>query len=307
MPTGEIPTYGFDALLDDEDRAKRFFKGAGCTELINYSLVPATHLEKCGFKLDAAIRIANPLSADFEYMRMSLLPGFLQTIQENEGLFPEGRVFEVSNCYLKREGDLPEEVLALAGAVYGPYDDDRLFREAKGLFEAYAVEVGVRVAYERMTGGPQHPGRSVKILANGEFVGWIAETHPSVCKKFGVDCRVAAFEVPLAKFLTYRSTHAKYVPIPQFPPAKRDLALLVDETVEFGGMYESLLNGSALLKDVELFDVYRGKGVEPGKKSVAMHLTFADVERTLTAEEVDAAIAALAGTLKDTFGATVRT
>ncbi len=306
MPTGEIPTYGFDALLDDEDRAKRFFKGVGCTELINYSLVPAAHLEKCGFKLADAIRIANPLSADFEYLRMSLLPGFLQTIQENQGLFPEGKIFEVSNVYWKKEGDLPDEILAMAGAVYGPYDDDRLFREAKGLFEAYAAEVGVRVAYERMSGGPQHPGRAVKILADGEFVGWIAETHPNVCKKFGVDCRVAAFEVPLAKFLTHRSTHAKYVPIPLFPPAKRDLALLVEEKAEFGGMYEALLTGSALLKDVELFDVYRGKGVEPGKKSLAMHLTFADNERTLTAEEVDAAITSLTGALKEKFGATVR-
>ncbi len=306
MPAGEIPTYGFDPLLDAEDAAKRFFKGAGCSELLNYSLVPAAHFEKCNLNPADAIRIANPLSADFEYLRMSLLPGFLQTIQENQGLFPEGKVFEVSNCYLKREGELPDEVLTMSGAVYGPYDDDRLFREAKGLFEAYAAEVGVHVAYARMEGGPQHPGRSVKILANGEFVGWIAETHPVVCKKFGVDGRVAAFEVPLAKFLTHRSTHAKYVPIPLFPPAKRDLALAVDEKIEYGGLYETLLSGSPLLKDVELFDVYRGKGVDPGKKSVAMHLTFADNERTLTAEEVDAAIEALTATLKEKFGATVR-
>lgn len=306
MPPGEIPTGAGDAILDEEERAKRFFKGAGCTELINYSLVPAWHFERMGMDASKAVRVANPLSADFEYLRVSLLPGFLQTIQENQGLFPEGRVFEASNCYLKRDGALPEEVLSLAGAVYGTQDGDALFREAKGLLEGFADEAGVRLSFERMQGGPQHPGRAVKVLCEGETVGWVAETHPNVCRKFGVDGRAAAFEVPLAKFLAHRSTHAKYVPIPQFPPVKRDLALVVGERVEYGGIEAALLRGSALLKRTELFDVYRGANVGEGKKSVAVHLTFATPERTLTADEIDAEIARMTRGLEDKFGAAVR-
>ena len=90
----------------------------------------------------------------------------------------------------------------------------------------------------------------MKILANGEFVGWIAETHPNVTKKFGIDGRVGMFEIPLAAFLTHRSTHSKYVPIPAFPPVKRDLALVVAESVEFGDLHAALASGSALLKEV---------------------------------------------------------
>ncbi|HTM68991.1 MAG TPA: phenylalanine--tRNA ligase subunit beta [Candidatus Binatia bacterium] len=306
MPAGELPPGSGDAILDEEEHAKRFFKGAGCTELINYSLVPAWHFEKTGMDLSGALRVANPLSADFEYLRMSLLPGFLQTIQENQGLFPEGRVFEVSNVYLKKDKGLPDEVLALAGAVWGPYDDDRLFREAKGLLEAYAAEVGVRLSYERMSGGPQHPGRGVKVFSEGEFVGWVSETHPDVCRKFGIDGRVAAFEAPLAKFLAHRSTHAKYAAIPQFPPVKRDLAFVLGERTEYGDVEASLRQGSALLKEVELFDVYRGKNLGDGKKSLAVHLTFSTPERTLTTEEIDAEIACLTQGVADKFGATVR-
>src|SRR5690606_16260467 len=175
LPTGLIPTGAADPILDDEDKAKRFFKGLGCTELYNYSLVPAWHFEKSGMDLASAIRVANPLSADFEYLRMSLLPSTLQTIAENQGLFPSGDLFELSNVYWKNpEGGLPNEILALCGAVYGPETDGSQFLRVKGLFEAYAAEVGVHVTYERMHGGPQHPGRGVKIFSNGEFVGWIS-------------------------------------------------------------------------------------------------------------------------------------
>lgn len=312
MPAGEIPARPEDpraAALADEERAKRILKGAGCTELISYSMVPRAHFERVGMDSDAALRIANPLSTDFEFMRMSLLPGFLQTISENQGLFPSGSIFETGNCYTKGIGDLPSETLALAAAVYGPQSpesDGELFLRAKGLLEAYAAEVGVHVAFERMAGGPQHPGRAAKITVEGETIGWVAETHPAVLKRFGIDGRVAAFELPLAKFLSHRATHAKYMPIPQFPPAKRDLAVIVGDRTEYADLRAAMSRTSALLKETELFDVYQGKGMPAGKKSMAVHLTFAAPERTLTAEETEAQVAAIMEALKSEFGAEAR-
>lgn len=310
MPTGEIPTRAADSMIAAEDYAKRFFKDVGHTELISYSMVPATHFERSGMPLADALRVANPLSVDFEYMRMSLMPGFLQTINENQGLFSEGRIFEVSNCYVKREGDLPKEILVLAVAVYGPFSEGRsdgsLFAKAKGLLEAYAGEVDVHVSFERMAGGLQHPSRSAKVMANGEFVGWVAETHPSVCKKFGVDGRVAMFELPLAKFLSHRATHSRYACVPQFPAVLRDLAVIVGDRVEYADLHAAMRSSSALLTGVDLFDVYQGNGVPEGKNSIAVHLTFAASERTLTSEEVEAEVAAVLAAIKEKFGGEVR-
>ncbi len=307
MPAGEIPVVSAQSILADEDAAKRYFKGVGCTEIVNYSLVPAWHFEKCGIPVGQALRVANPLSADFEYLRYSLVPGLLQTVQENQGLFPDGRLFESSNCYVKRDGDLPDERSALAVVAYGSGEGDAAYRETKGLLEGYAAEAGVRLTFARRAEGSlHHPGRTVDVFSGDERVGWLGEIHPNVLRRYGIDGRVAAFEVDLAKTLAHRATHAKYVPIPQFPPVLRDLALVVPERVEFADLERAMTGASALLRKIELFDTYRGKGVDPGKKSVAMHLTFALVERTLTAEEIDVEIKTIAAAASEKFGATVR-
>ena len=314
MPAGVGSAIGgrrsADGLIDVEDRAKFFFKGAGCTEVINYSLVPASHFEKCDWKIEDthALRIANPLSADFEYMRVSLIPGVLQTIKENQGLFPEGRLFELSRTYHKKDGSLPAERLRLALAVYGSTVGDELFRAAKGMLEAYANEVHVGLTFSRREDSSLwHPGRAVDVVVDGDSLGFFGEVHPVVLKRFGIDGRVAAFEIDFADLHTHQRTHARYVPIPQFPSVLRDLALMLDERTEFGDLHAAISGVSALLKDVELFDVYRGKGVDAGKKSLAIHLTFSALDRTLTAEEVDAEVAGITKGLAEKFGATVRT
>ena len=309
MPAGEIPVGATDPLLDAEVRAKMFFKGMGCMELINYSLVPAWHFEKCGWRVEdtRALRVANPLSADFEYLRVSLIPGILQTIKENQGLFPGGRVFELSRTYHKKDGDLPAERLRLAFAVYGAGDDDALFRAAKGLLEAYAIETHVGLTFPRRDDSMLwHPGRVTEVVADGDSLGFLGEVHPVILKRFGIDGRVAAFEIDFADLHKHHRSHSRYVPIPQFPSVLRDLALMLDKRVEYGDVHAALASSTALLKDIELFDVYRGKGIDAGKKSVAMHLTFATSDRTLTTEEVDAEIMTITKKVQEQFGATVR-
>ena len=309
MPAGEIPVAPPDRLLDAEDAAKGFFRAAGCLELLNYSMIPRDLIEKAGLDPAKCLRIANPLSVDFEYMRPSLIPGMLQTIKENQGLFPEGRVFEVSNVYFPRQGHLPDERLNVCAAVYGPHESDRLFRDVKGLLEAYCPTVGAHwIELERVNDHALwHPGRSVRIVVDGETFGTLGEIRPQVLGKFGVDGRVAMLDFDLAVLLSRCGISKRYVPIPQFPPVKRDLALVAPERVEYGELEGMLRQGSGLLKEVELFDVYRGKGVEDGKKSLAVHLTFATGERTLTAEEVYAEIVRMTKGVQDKFGAMVRT
>ena len=191
--------------------------------------------------------------------------------------------------------------------MYGAGDDDRLFREAKGLLEGYAAEVGVQLSFARRENGPlHHPGRTVDVFAAGDRIGWLGEVHPNVLRRYGIDGRVVTFEIDLAAMLSRKSTHRKYVPIPQFPSVLRDLALMLDERTEYDDLRAAIASSSPLLKEVELFDVYRGKGVEVGKKSLAMHLTFSAPDRTLTTEEVDVEVVRITASVKEKFSATVR-
>jgi phenylalanyl-tRNA synthetase beta chain len=120
------------------------------------------------------------------------------------------------------------------------------------------------------------------VFADGEPVGFLGEVHPAIAKRFGIDGRAAGFEIGLKDFVAHHRTHGRYVPIPQHPPVKRDLAVVVGERTEFAALESDMRSASALLRSVELFDVYRGKGMPEGMKSVAVHLTFSAPERTLT-------------------------
>jgi phenylalanyl-tRNA synthetase beta chain len=308
MPAGEIPVAPVDRLMDAEEDAKSFFRSAGLTELLNYSLVGRDLLEKAALDPAKALRVANPLSADFEFLRPSLVPGALATIRDNAGLFPEGKVFEVSRVYFPREGDLPEERTNVLAAVYGAATDDTLFREAKGLLEAYCPSVGAgHLTLGRATDARLwHPGRSASIAVGNVRFGTIGEIHPNVLRAFGIDRRVAVLDFDLAALINECKVTRQYAPPPQFPPVLRDLALVVPERTEYVDLELAMNGASALLKKIELFDVYRGKGVDAGKKSVAVHLTFALGERTLTAEEVDVEITAITKAVESAFGATVR-
>jgi phenylalanyl-tRNA synthetase beta chain len=308
MPDGVIPLRQPDAELVAEDAARRFLAGAGGTELLTYSMISRELMVKAGEDPTEAVIIVNPLTVDFECLRLSLRPGVLAAIAANQGLFGEGFVFETGRVFLKQDEDLPDQVSRLMIAVWGAGDDDTLVRRAKGLLTAYAREQGIRgLTIKRgTTGSFWHPGRSAVVSADDRLLGMVGEIHPAVRQAFGLDARVALVELDIAGLVAASGVGANYAPAPAFPSALRDLAVVVPEKVEYADLEAAALGTSQLLKAVELFDVYRGKGMEPGKKSVAVHLTFAASNRTLTAEETDAAVEAVTAALADRFGATRR-
>lgn len=313
LPTGELPRREHDAVLLAEDGAKTFFASVGYTEFINYSFISREAVVKADYDPDACLKVRNELSADFELMRPSLIPGMLQAIAENEGLFPEGRVFEASNVYLKKDGaNLPDERSTLLLAAYGPAGDDAHFRAVKGALEPFCPGLGRTIEMVRIgvdaAGTRWHPGRTVELRANGKFIGTLGDLHPEMLGRFGIDGKVCMAEIDLMAFVAAGRVSGGYAPIPQFPPALRDIAVVVDERVEYADML-GVINARAakdtdhLLHEVSLFDVYRGKGIDAGKKSVALHLEFLHPHRTLTAEEVDAQVDAALIALADACGA----
>ncbi len=308
LPGGRLPVRPVDPVLSAEDDAKRFFWAAGLTEMINYSFVSRRMLERAKFDPAICPRLENPLTSDFEFMRPSLIPGTLSVIADNEGLFQSGDVFEVSNIYIADDQGLPEERASVLVASYGPWSDDRLFRKVKGFLDAYLAHAARPVRFSRITPGPGlwHPGRAVDIYVGDTAIGTMGELHPAILESFGIDGHVCTAEFDLSVLVGSEPEKRSYEPIPQFPPARRDLAFVVPDPVEYAKVEEAMSGASDLLAQIELFDVYRDRRIGEGNKSFAVHLSFQHPERTLTAEEVDKEIEAVMGALKEAVGAELR-
>ena len=132
-----------------------------------------------------------------------------------------------------------------------------------------------------------HPGRCANIISDGELIGTIGEMHPDVAERYGISERVYTCELLFTIVMSQSKTEIIYKPLPKYPAVTRDIALLVDENVTVGSIMDIIEeNGGDLLEKAELFDVYRGKQIESGKKSVAFALTYRDAEKTLTDDEV---------------------
>ena len=143
-------------------------------------------------------------------------------------------------------------------------------------------------------------------MVNGTVVGYCGEVQSRVASAFGIDGHVALTELDLLPLVQGRMPVSCYAPPPSFPPARRDISFIIPFEVEYEKLAAVMRKASPLLSNVELFDVYQGKGVPEGKKSMAFHLTFLDHKKTLTDEDVERAFSAISGQLTRTFEAEVR-
>lgn len=308
LPAGEIPVQKASSELTSEGKIKEMMLGAGWNEVITYSFVSASSIQKIGFDKSRALKLWNPLTSDYEYMRTSLVPSVLEVIDKNQENFPEVKIFEISNVYYPRKNDLPKEELNFVAAVSAKSGESP-FYEAKGLFELFASRFAVSgLALRR--GAPDasywHPGRSAVVTIGNEAVGSLGEIHPSVLRKFGVEHRVAVLELALPGVFPHMRQFGDYKKLPAYPAAKRDISFVIGEKVIYEKIAEVIKGASSLISEAELFDVYSGKGVPAGKKSMAFHITYSSPERTLSSDEVEAAHSGLGAALKKELGAEVR-
>ncbi len=301
-----------DPELAWEKHVRDLSAGAGLTEIYSYSFVSKDLLAKAGYDAAGMLHVQNPLTSDFEVMRTTLLPSLLQVASENRERFAEQQLFEVANVYYPTgEGwtTLPDEQLELGALFVGMTDP---WRHAKGYVEFLLNEMGIReYTWKRLSGDAfWHPGRSVQVFANGKLLATVGEISPKIAQAFKLD-RVALVDMPLETWIELATAAKSYVPVSNFPEAKRDLAIVVDHHVEFDDIARAAVrigaqNTLPVKTSAEWFDTYRGKNLPEGKKSVAMHLTFASQERTLESAEVDALMEKITLTLKEHFEAEVR-
>ncbi|MEI7512414.1 MAG: phenylalanine--tRNA ligase subunit beta [Candidatus Uhrbacteria bacterium] len=287
-----------------EERIRNIAKAAGFTETMTYSFTSAEVQEKAGYNPAKLLRIANPLTADFEFMRTSLLPSLLQVIEQNQDRFRSQKLFELQRVYYPQPNALPDEQPELGVAILG---GDEAWREAKGLVEGILSELAIEgVTWKRNEDEPfWHPGRSAQAWHDGRLLGTIGELHPTIAQKYAFEGRVALVDLPLVEIFKHAKDGHRYEPVSVYPQPMRDLALVVEKSVEAQDVINVLRAADPLVSNVAWFDTYSGKGVEAGKKSLAFHLTFGG-DRTLESAEVDLALERVTEKARADFSASVR-
>ena len=315
----EIPTTAFKTSTQGgyspemllEAKAGQLCRSLGFSEIITYSFVSPAIFDNIRIPADSslrnAMRIQNPLGEDTSIMRTIALPSMLEILSRNNAYHNKSvNLYELAKIYLPHESDLPEEPKMLLLGSYGPNVN---FFTLKGQLEA--VFAGLRVEKSSYvadkTNPSYHPGRCAKVFVGGEEIGVIGQVHPAVAKNYGLDMEVYCCEVSFAKILNHLLPEVTYTPLPKYQSANRDLSILCDEAVTVAEVEQVIeANAGKLLRNIKLFDIYRGTGVPEGKKSMAFSLELRADDRTLTDTDSEAVISKVLAALKDQLNATLR-
>jgi phenylalanyl-tRNA synthetase beta chain len=316
-----LPPQTGNADLEREERVRDRLVDLGCQEVITYSLTTPEREAPLNPPPAGYVTIVNPISTERSAMRHTLLAGVLEVVAFNLKHGDTVKVFEVGGVYLQRDGQkLPDEPRRLAIALTGkrtppawqegttpPGEMD--FFDLKGVVEALVGDLHLpNVTYQRASASHLHPGRSADLLIAGKPVGSFGELHPKVAKLFDVAGRpVLVAEFDLEAILSAIPGRFAYSPVPRFPAALRDVAVVLPEDVTAERVLAEIRTaGGDLLRDVRLFDVYRGPSIPTGTKSLAFALTYQADDRTLTDKEVDKAHQKIESRLGHVLKGTIR-
>lgn len=332
-------------LTDAQRATRRVLDGlaaAGLTEVLAYPFVSTAQNALFGSADGSevpAVHLANPISSEFGWLRTSLLPGLLGIARRNHSRgFRDTALYEAGVVFLPREqlgsatlpagaarpsaeeiaqldAGVPAQPTHVAAVLTGRADvgalgqAERAWDWADALDAARLVASTLGVQLEVSQGAHQafHPGRAAQLSVGGSVVGYAGELHPDRLAEADLPERTAAFELDLDALVAASPEQIVAVPVTTFPPATQDVALVVAAEVPAGDVEAALRSGAGeLLEDVQLFDDYRGTGIEEGKKSLAFALRFRAADRTLTAEEASAAREAAVAVAAERVGATAR-
>jgi len=318
MLSSPIPFQQPVPVMGLRDQIKDVLAAAGMQEVINYPLVTLQQLEQVEHLDRSALplRVANPMSSDREYLRTTLRASLLANLAANQGHSAGPfRMFEAGRVFWPRTGDLPEERETVAGVLAGLrhepswLEDDSLldFFDVKGVVESVLGHLGVTATYEPVDDPAFHPGRCAAIKSGDSLLGLVGEVHPVVMERLGLESpQVAAFELYLEPILAaLPSSERQFEPLPRYPSATRDLALVMLSDVDAGRVTQLILRHRGVDR-AELFDIYAGENVAEGTKSLAFHVYFQARDRTMTNEEVNRSLDGLLRTLEQELNVTLR-
>ena len=283
----------------------------GVSEIMTYSFISPKYYNKVMMPEDHALRnsvvISNPLGEDTSIMRTTALPSMLETLARNYNNRNEyAYLFEIAKEYIPTTPDkLPVEKNVLTAGFYGESVD---FFKVKGIAEQVLSRAGVK-NYDIKADSEQfgyHPGRCATLTINGEALGVIGEIHPKVRDNYGIGTRVYCFSLNVDTMFEYAQLEKRYSPLPKYPAVTRDLAVICSDDIPVLELEKAITEGAGkYLESVKLFDVYKGKPILPGMKSVAFSLVLRSAEGTLTDEQATASVNKALKSLKN-LGAELR-
>ena len=311
LSNGLTARRGLTDIQQTENLLGSVCRAAGYDEIITYSFISPTYYDKIDLPKDSPLRdslkILNPLGEDTSIMRTTTLPSMLEILTRNFNFRNKSaRLYELGKIYLPREDGLADEPKYLSLGAYGDGVD---FFSFKGSIETLLHELRITdVKYVACTDNDSyHPGRCAKVYAGETYLGVFGQIHPLVAANYGMDTEVYTAELSFDAMYEKRGDIPVYQPLPKFPAVTRDIAVVCDEAVTVGALEESIHRGAkGLLKDVSLFDIYRGPGVAIGKKSVAFNLVLRADDRSLTGEEADEDVQSILAALKADHNAVLR-
>jgi phenylalanyl-tRNA synthetase beta chain len=296
------------------DRARELMTAMGANEIQTYSFVSPRGVDNVRIDEDSwernFVRLINPLGEENSVMRTILTPNMMDVLGRNYSRnISSVRAFELGNTFFKNldeEEALPDERDAMSIGCYG---EGESFFTLKGMLEELFASLGIRgtVYVPESDYGVYHPGRCARINYKDTELGIMGEVHPDVAEKYGIGTRVFCCELAFDQVIRNADTTKFYKPLPKYPAISRDIALLVKEEV-YVAEIESIIKeiGGKLLESVSLFDVYRGKQVQEGRKSAAFALKYRAADRTLTDEEVVKVHQKVLDALKEKLDAVLR-
>ncbi len=318
MLSEPLPKQNPEPVISLKQEVRRRLTGYGFQEVINYSL---TSLEMLSRMLPEThplelmlLRVANPMTAEQEYLRLNLRASLLAALEANRK-YEEGgiRLFELGRVYLPQLKDLPDEPEMLCSILSG----HRLekwwqgesgsvdFFDAKGVVAGLLCQLDVEASFEQSNDESLHPDKQAAIVIAGNRLGMVGEVHPKVVAAFDISENVYLFEINVTALLPFTIGHKMFQPIPRFPATVRDMALVVDTEVTHQQV-QDIIKSFPLVSRLTIFDVYTGEQVPPGKKSLAYRVVFQSSSHTLTEKEVNKVQQQILTKLSSELGATLR-
>lgn len=324
LPCLDVTKGGQHIIEDVQDMIKDYMVAVGMNEVINYSFIHPSAFDKIGLAPEDArrkvIEIMNPITDDFKVMRTTLVPGMLANVAYNVARQnTKVATFEVGRVYFADELPLsgfPTEKPMLCMALCGKRNElnwnegreDVDFYDVKGIVEGLLNDLQMQDWKFVIGAAPYlHPGKSCMIEYSGVTIGCFGEAHPAVQNAYGLPQAAYLFELEIEPLVAAVTHVPQYTHLPKFPGTSRDIAVVVPTDIAMSELVEVIkANAGELLQTAKVFDVYTGKQVAEGCKSMAFNLTFQASDRTLTDDEIDIVIKKVVDAVSETFKAKLR-
>ena len=309
LPMGAVQQGRTSEMQDFVDTMRETLAALGMTEELSFSFTSEKTLDKLGVPSDSPLRqaipIMNPLTDEYPLIRTTLLTSVLENAARNVARKNmDLRLFDIAPVFFPKAlpvTELADEKLKVVGLITGrrspiAWDTNNEmvdFYDMKGIVERFLTAIDVqKYTVERGEHFALHPGKTAFFEKGRDVIAVVGEVHPTIAANFGIPQNVYIFEMDAESLLRYRKKKTSVTQLPKYPASTRDLAILVDADITTAEIERVIAKkGGKFFRGATLFDVYMGKQVTEGKKSMAFHLHFQSDDKTLTDEEVDAAFA----------------